>query len=55
MITLILGLVIIGVILYFIETLPMDANIKLLIRVIVVIAIILYLLRMFGFVDLPMR
>ena len=55
MIELILGLAIVGVILWFIETkIPMDESIKVLIRVIVVIAVIVYLLRAFGITDLPM-
>lgn len=55
MIGLILGLAILGVILYLIETMiPMDATIKTLIRVVVVIAVIWYLLGLIGFVDLPL-
>lgn len=53
MIPLILTLAIIGVILYFIESLPMDPTIVMLIRVVVIILVILYLLRFFGFNDLP--
>lgn len=54
MIGLILGLVVLGVILYFIEQLPMDATIKLLIRVVIIICVIYFLLTAFGVVDLPL-
>ncbi len=54
MIGLILTLVIIGVVLWLIETkIPMDDSIKVVIRVIVVIAVCLYLLKLFGVVDMP--
>ena len=56
MIHLILGLALIGLALYLIETyVPMDPVIKVLIRVLVVIAVVLYLLRAFGFADIPLR
>ena len=52
LITLVLVLVIIGVALYLIETyVPMSPPIKLVIRVVVVIALVLWLLQVFG-VDL---
>lgn len=55
MVGLIIGLAVLGVILYLIETMiPMDATIKTLIRVVVVIAVIWYLLGLIGFVDLPL-
>lgn len=55
MIGLILGLAILGLILYLIETyIPMDSAIKLVIRIVVVIAVILYLIRIFGVADLPL-
>jgi len=51
---LILSLVVIGVVLYLIETyIPMAAPIKLVIRVVVVVAIVLWLLRLFGIADVP--
>ncbi len=51
MIGLIVTLVIVGVCLYLIETyVPMDATIKTVIRVVVV----LYLLSAFGIVDVPL-
>lgn len=55
MIGLILTLVIIGVILYLVETyIPMAAPIKLIIRIVVVIIICLYLLQVFGIGDIPL-
>ena len=55
MIELLIVLVIIGVCLYLVETfIPMDPAIKTVIRVIVVLLLVLYLLRAFGVVDLPL-
>lgn len=54
MIGLILVLVVVGVILYLIETyVPMDPVLKTIIRVVVVICVCLYLLNVFGVVDMP--
>ncbi len=54
MIALLLTLVVIGVVLYLVETkIPMDDTIKVVIRVIVVVAVCLYLLSAFGVADLP--
>lgn len=54
MIGLLLTLVVVGVVLYLIETyIPMAAPIKLLIRIVVVLVIVLYLLQAFGIADLP--
>lgn len=56
MISLVIGLALVGIILYLIETyVPMDPVIKTIIRIVVVIIVILYLVRLFGFVDLPIR
>ena len=50
LIHLVLVLVLLGVLLYLIETfIPMDSGIKTIIRVVVVIAVILWLLAVFGF------
>lgn len=55
MITLLLVLVVVGVVLYLIETqIPMDPVIKVVIRVIVVVAVCLFLLRAFGVTDVPL-
>jgi hypothetical protein len=55
MISLIVVLVIVGVCLYLIENfVPMDATIKTIIRVVVVLCLVLYLLQAFGVVDVPL-
>jgi len=49
MITVVLTLILIGVLLYLEEKyIPMDAAIKQVIRVIVLIAVVLWLLQVFG-------
>lgn len=53
MIALILLLVIVGVCLYFLDQLPMDPTIKTVIRVVVILCVVVYLLRVFGVMDLP--
>jgi len=54
MIHLLIVLVIVGVCLYLVENyVPMSPPIKTVIRVIVVIALVLYLLSAFGVVDVP--
>lgn len=54
MILLIAYLVIVGVVLYLVETyVPMSPPIKTVLRVVVVLALIWYLLRVFGVGDLP--
>jgi hypothetical protein len=54
MIQLIILLVIAGVCLYLIENyIPMDAAIKTVIRVVVVLCLVLYLLSAFGILDVP--
>jgi hypothetical protein len=54
MIELLLVLVVVGVVLYLVETfIPMDPAIKVVIRVVVVIVLCLVLLRAFGIVDVP--
>lgn len=55
MIGLILGLALIGLILWLIETqIPMDNTIKIVIRIVIVICVILYLVQLFGIADLPL-
>lgn len=48
LIQLIVVLVIVGVGLYFLEQLPMDANVRTLIRVVVILACLLFLLEAVG-------
>lgn len=55
MIGLLLVLVVIGVVLYLVETkIPMDDTIKVVLRVIVVVCVCLYLLNLFGVSDVPL-
>lgn len=52
LIELVIVLVIVGVLLYFLNTLiPMDANIKKIINVVVIIVVILWLLSVFGVIG----
>ena len=54
MIQLIVGLVVIGLILYFGETfIPLDPVIKTVLRVVVVLCVCLWLLSAFGLLDMP--
>ena len=53
MIELLIGLVLVGVVLYLVETfIPMDPAIKVVIRVVVVLLLIVFLLRAFGITDM---
>ena len=54
MIALIITLIVVGVCLYLVETyIPMSPPIKMIIRVVVVLALVLWLLRAFGVADVP--
>ena len=53
MITLVIALVIVGVCLYLLGTLPIDATIATVIRVVVVLCVVLWLLNAFGVLDVP--
>jgi hypothetical protein len=58
LITLIITLIIVGVALYLIETyIPMSPPIKLVLRVVVVLVLVLWLLRLFGIggMRIPVR
>lgn len=54
MIQLLLLLVIVGVVLFLIEQIPMDATIKGIIRVVVIVCVVFYVLSAFGILDLPL-
>jgi len=55
MIALVLGLALIGLLLYLIEKfIPMDPTIVIVIRVVIVICVIVYLAQVFGIADLPL-
>lgn len=53
LIPLLVLLVVAGVALFFVEQLPMDANVKVVIRVAVVLFCLLLLLQAFGLVSGP--
>lgn len=54
MLMLILGLALVGLVLYLVETyIPMDPVIKTVLRVVVVIFVIVYLAEAFGVANLP--
>lgn len=54
LIGLVLTLVIIGVILYLLQQIPMDATIATVIRVVIILAAVLYLLRLLGLYGGPL-
>ena len=55
-ITIIIVLVVIGLVLYLIENyVPMSQPIKTVLRVVVVLALCIWLLNAFGIVNIPMR
>lgn len=51
LVSLIITLVILGLILYLIELLPIDGAIKTIIRILVIVICILYAIRALGFVG----
>jgi len=51
LISIIVYLVVIGLVLYLIELIPMDRTIKQIIRVIVIIAVVVWLLQAFGLIG----
>jgi hypothetical protein len=54
MIGVILTLVVVGVLLYLVETyVPMAAPIKLVIRIVVILFLVVWLLQVFGVMDIP--
>lgn len=53
MIALLVLLIFVGVALYLVQQIPMDPSILLIIRVVVILAVVLYVLAMFGVLDLP--
>lgn len=56
MISLIITLALVGLVVYLITTyIPMPAPFKTMIYAIVAIALILYVMRLFGIADIPIR
>lgn len=54
MISLLLVLVLVGVLLYLVGLIPMDAAILTIIRVVAILCVVLYVLAAFGVVDVPL-
>ena len=49
LVSLVVTLIVVGVLLWLVNTyIPMDANIKKILNIVVVIAVVLWLLRVFG-------
>jgi hypothetical protein len=51
LISVIVALVVVGLVLYLIDIIPMDGTIKQIIRLIVIIAVIIWLLQVFGVIG----
>jgi hypothetical protein len=51
LISVIVTLVIVGLLLYLVDLIPMDRTIKQIIRLIVIIAVIIWLLQVFGLIG----
>jgi len=51
LVSIIISLVVIGLLLYLVELIPMDATIKQIIRIIVIIAVVVWLLEAFGLIG----
>ena len=51
LISIIVTLVVIGLVLYLIELIPMDRAIKQIIRIIIIIAVVIWLLEAFGLIG----
>lgn len=54
MIALVLALALVGVVLYLIAQIPMDPWILIAIRVVVIVCVIYFLMRVFGVADIPL-
>jgi hypothetical protein len=51
LISVIVALVVVGLVLYLIDIIPMDGTIKQIIRLIIIIAVIIWLLQVFGIIG----
>jgi hypothetical protein len=52
LVTLVITLIVVGVLLWLVNTyIPMDAKIKNILNIVVVIAVVLWLLKVFGVFD----
>jgi hypothetical protein len=50
-ISVIVSLVVVGLVLYLVDLIPMDGTIKQIIRLIVIICVVVWLLQVFGFMG----
>lgn len=50
-ISILVSLVVVGLVLYLVDLIPMDGTIKQIIRVIVIILVVIWLLQSFGFIG----
>lgn len=55
MLSVILLLVVIGVMLYLLELIPMDATVKRIIQVLVILVVVLYVIEVLFGITLPLR
>jgi len=51
LVSIIISLVVFGLLLYLVELIPMDRTIKQIIRIIVIIAVVVWLLEAFGLIG----
>jgi hypothetical protein len=51
LISIIVTLVVVGLLLYLVDLIPMDRTIKQIIRIIVIIGVVVWLLQAFGFIG----
>jgi hypothetical protein len=51
LVSVIISLVIVGLLLYLVDLIPMDRAIKQIIRIIVIIAVVIWLLEAFGLIG----
>jgi ABC-type multidrug transport system permease subunit len=51
LISIIVALVVVGLVLYLIDIIPMDGTIKQIIRLIIIIAVLIWLLQAFGVIG----
>ena len=50
-VSIVVALVVVGLVLYLIDIIPMDRTIKQIIRAIVIVGVIIWLLQAFGFIG----
>lgn len=53
MISVLLVLIVIGLLLYLVQQLPLDAQILRIIHAVVIVCVVMWLLQVFGVLDVP--